>query len=378
MEEFRSKVLIIWAKIKALAIAKLQKLLDEKKLHPRIEDLILKQFSNLLGRPPSGPQLPVSAPKQDENTNNDKTQARGPTVIIENLLGNDRLKQIKEQATSIFQKFFAAKKTSSPISWPQRLIRYGIVGGIFYVLMDTVMDYISPPAVPVQVAQQDVSAAAEEPPPTPASDSGSEPESVEGNTLEPAPTQVSEKETATDPEPTAVTEMVPTSTPIPAENPIPIVPDVPTVGENTTGEGTEGAGLSQKIEDQPVVEVADPGDQKKTSAPLVEHQQAIAKVSENITPLVEEVKKLPDSLPPNYEILGRGLVYNCEGQHWACVDKNEYIQCGRNKEWASAKGQQRKFQCLPVNVYATNEDCRVVQLYNINMVVPPPKCQPEK
>lgn len=29
----------------------------------------------------------------------------------------------------------------------------------------------------------------------------------------------------------------------------------------------------------------------------------------------------------NYQITGRGLIYNCKGKHWACVDKANYMRC---------------------------------------------------
>lgn len=68
--------------------------------------------------------------------------------------------------------------------------------------------------------------------------------------------------------------------------------------------------------------------------------------------------------PPNYDRLGRGLVYNCSGRHWACVDRESYFKCRDNKLWAQQEEEQK--ECYPVAVYATEEDCRIVQAYNVN------------
>jgi hypothetical protein len=77
--------------------------------------------------------------------------------------------------------------------------------------------------------------------------------------------------------------------------------------------------------------------------------------------------------PPDYLIIGRGLVYNCLGKHWACVDKKSYFQCSRN--FKARKIQKKKPLCSVVAVYTSDEDCQTIQTYNINTSVPTDFCK---
>lgn len=70
--------------------------------------------------------------------------------------------------------------------------------------------------------------------------------------------------------------------------------------------------------------------------------------------------------PPEYENLGRGLVYNCLGQHWACVDKIAYTNCDKNQNWN--KNNKKKIACVISEIYATEDDCRKIQVHNINTI----------
>jgi len=67
--------------------------------------------------------------------------------------------------------------------------------------------------------------------------------------------------------------------------------------------------------------------------------------------------------PPLYDLVGRGLVYNCRGKHWACVDKASYQNCHKNMTYN--KEYNKKMECVIVNVYKTDEDCSTVQNYNV-------------
>ncbi|MCY4524891.1 MAG: hypothetical protein OXB84_09135, partial [Halobacteriovoraceae bacterium] len=77
--------------------------------------------------------------------------------------------------------------------------------------------------------------------------------------------------------------------------------------------------------------------------------------------------------PPSYEKVGRGLVYNCKGKHWACVDRPSYFRCKKNHAWI--KKHNRPIECVTVNAYANIKDCQTIQKYNINMVVPVNFCE---
>lgn len=78
-------------------------------------------------------------------------------------------------------------------------------------------------------------------------------------------------------------------------------------------------------------------------------------------------------VPPSYDHLGRGLVYNCKEKYWACVDKLSYVNCNKNMKWN--KTHQKPAECAVSNVYNSDDDCGVVQKYNISSSVPTPFCQ---
>lgn len=83
----------------------------------------------------------------------------------------------------------------------------------------------------------------------------------------------------------------------------------------------------------------------------------------------EQMKKnkvlLPTD-PPDYENLGRGLVYNCAGLHWACVDKVSYEECEKNNAWNTQQSKHK--ECVPVQVYSDRDDCEIVQQHKIDTV----------
>jgi hypothetical protein len=76
--------------------------------------------------------------------------------------------------------------------------------------------------------------------------------------------------------------------------------------------------------------------------------------------------------PPVYDLLGRGLVYNCKEKYWACVDKSAYVKCNKNMKWNKSHGKPA--ECSVLNVYNSDDDCGVVQKYNISTSKPSP-CQ---
>ena len=63
--------------------------------------------------------------------------------------------------------------------------------------------------------------------------------------------------------------------------------------------------------------------------------------------------------PPDYEYRGRGLVYNCVGKHWACVDGPGYKACEDNS--AGNKYLKKKAECYPFNVYDSQKGCENMQ-----------------
>lgn len=94
------------------------------------------------------------------------------------------------------------------------------------------------------------------------------------------------------------------------------------------------------------------GDENITDQILLdlEKQAKDSKPAEQITQYVA---------PPDYEYKGRGLVYNCTGKHWACVDGPSYKACEDNN--ASVKYLNKKVECHPYNIYETDRGCEIMQ-----------------
>ena len=76
--------------------------------------------------------------------------------------------------------------------------------------------------------------------------------------------------------------------------------------------------------------------------------------------------------PPNYLRTGRGLVYNCKENHWACVDKFSYFTCYENQNWNKENGQSA--ECVTRDVYASSSDCAAIQKYYVNKPEPTDFC----
>lgn len=103
---------------------------------------------------------------------------------------------------------------------------------------------------------------------------------------------------------------------------------------------------------------------------------ALDTIANNESPkMIEKVvkEKLEYQEPPNYLETGRGLVYNCAGRHWACVDQTSYIDCKKNNDWS--KQNEKEPECYPSNVYGSFKDCRTIQIYNINTITETDFCK---
>ena len=96
-----------------------------------------------------------------------------------------------------------------------------------------------------------------------------------------------------------------------------------------------------------------------------ENPQPSADSSEMKDLVTSEIKK-EYVAPPKYDQIGRGLVYNCAGKHWACVDKVAYFQCKDN--YLHDSSEKKTIECYPSDVYASYDDCKTVQIHHINMV----------
>ncbi|MDP7319555.1 MAG: hypothetical protein QF441_03055 [Bacteriovoracaceae bacterium] len=69
---------------------------------------------------------------------------------------------------------------------------------------------------------------------------------------------------------------------------------------------------------------------------------------------------------PHYETVGKSLVYNCEGKHWACVEMSEFIQCRKNFSWN--KKSSIPVECYPYLKLDNPMDCVILQQEKIDSV----------
>jgi len=107
------------------------------------------------------------------------------------------------------------------------------------------------------------------------------------------------------------------------------------IGEDMTGEDM-GGGADENLTDQILQDLEKQAKSKPTAEPQKEYVA-----------------------PPDYEYRGRGLVYNCVGKHWACVDGPSYKTCEDNA--SSVQYLKKKVECHPFNVYETTRGCESMQ-----------------
>lgn len=92
------------------------------------------------------------------------------------------------------------------------------------------------------------------------------------------------------------------------------------------------------------------------------------KVTANDLELIEEslsnedtsvnIESLSD-LKMNYYAFGSGLVYNCRGKHWACVDKINFMKCNKLSEFKPKR-------CHAQIYYPGKRNCKLQQIKMIN------------
>ncbi len=140
---------------------------------------------------------------------------------------------------------------------------------------------------------------------------------VEGPSTEPAP------EVTASPEPTT---------------PDPSIPD--STGANTSADSIDGQATTNS-------------EDNLTEKMLKDLEKQAPAAQAPAEPVKEYVA------PPDYEYRGRGLVYNCKGKHWACVDAPSYKICESNN--SSTKFLGKAVECHPYNVYETQKGCETVQ-----------------
>ncbi len=153
---------------------------------------------------------------------------------------------------------------------------------------------------------------------------------------------------------------------------------------NSQKDKTDGA-VSKQGKDESLVplnissKIENPEVQRRTGEHVkvvlknkIEEHQELEKL-DNKKGLILAKKRDQYVAQPDYERLGRGLVYNCARKFWACVDKVSYFQCDKNYKWL--KAHNKPYECVPREVFADIRDCRIVQVYNINTSEPTDFCK---
>jgi cytoskeletal protein RodZ len=171
-----------------------------------------------------------------------------------------------------------------------------------------------------------------------------EPAMTETPTTEPSPEPTTEEPAVTETppatEPTTTEEPAVTDTP-PATEP---TPEEPAVTDTPSAEPTSPDSVDGQVTDT---------DESNMTDKILEDLEKQVKKDQP-----KEVKK-EYVTPPDYEYKGRGLVYNCAGKHWACVDGPSYKTCEDN--FSSTTFQKKTVECYPFNVYDTKKSCELMQ-----------------
>lgn len=166
------------------------------------------------------------------------------------------------------------------------------------------------------------------------------------------PTVTTPAETpTTEPTVTTPTESLPTETPTeaPAETPTESVPTDVTPSETPTTDTTMTPPSS--------TDSVNGEDTTKSEDNLTD--QILQDLENQAKDTEKKPVKTEYVAPPNYENVGRGLVYNCTGKHWACVDAPSYRNCEDNA--SSNKFAKKKVECYPFNVYEAQSGCEKMQ-----------------
>lgn len=196
---------------------------------------------------------------------------------------------------------------------------------------------------PAEVATEEPVAATPETPVDPSVATETTPDSPVDVTSTVSPEQI------TEPEATPPVADIPTTDPETDTEPQPdlslgspdTVSDIPI--EETPGESGEdivGEDMSQ-------------GTDENLTDQILQDLEKQAKGTTKAEPKKEYVA------PPDYEYRGRGLVYNCTGKHWACVDAPSYKTCEDNA--SSVSYLKKTVECHPFNVYETTKGCESMQ-----------------
>lgn len=252
-----------------------------------------------------------------------------------------------------------AKGSKTPLGQKQKVIRLLVAAGLLYMVMDSFMGDEEPTESLPEVAT-----------PAPVKKKNRKPKKKV--TAEPAVEKPQEippidDAAATTPPPAVET---PVTTPEPTETTVTETP-APAVD---VSEKTESASPAVETTETETIDTPSviPGGEGTGSDQVVDSTTHSPDMTESILKDLEGQLKKDQAVvvdpgkyvdPPPYDFVGRGLVYNCLGKHWACIDGGSYQKCQEN--YAYLKGQGKPKECWPDSVYQTNTGCSWVQKQKI-------------
>ncbi len=198
------------------------------------------------------------------------------------------------------------------------------------------------------------------------------------------PTETPTDTTAETPKetPTDVTAETPKETPTdttaetPKETPTDVTDDVPDVTSetptDTTAETPKETPTDTTTAETPTETTSETPKETATttSTDTLDGKEADTEESTMTDKILEDLEKQvkkdqPKEVkkeyvgPPDYEYRGRGLVYNCSGKHWACVDGPSYKSCEDN--FSSTTYKKKNIECYPFNIYDSQKGCAMMQ-----------------
>jgi len=334
---------------------------------------------------------PLEDLDEDEDESDDKTlsgQTKSLLHKLKNVLNRGKKSSDDEEEegeeTEEGEEDDAAAQKKKKI---RLFVLAGIIVAVLFLIPDEQEDVPAPefPAPKERPYKKDIKA--EAPAETPTEATTEAPADLPSET----PAVEASPETPVETETPVVTE-TPSEEPVETnpEEPIEARPDIVTEspGESdspdSAGEGsiptspmeTSGTDLESTIEPTEPTESepveASPSETIGGEEPTVDESASIGETAPDLTEQIlqdledqekiRKEKKAPVTTyvaPPPYEFSGRGLVYNCKGKHWACVDGGSYRICEDN--FSGNQYLRKNTECYPFNVYQSEGGCEIVQ-----------------
>ena len=333
---------------------------------------------------------------EEDEESGDKTlpgQAKSLLTKIKNILNkgkktssDDEEDEEDEEGESAEDAAAAEKKKKIRL-----FVLAAIVVGVLFLIPDEEETVPAPevPALKERPYKKDVKAQApsETPAETPAETPTETPTETTPVEASPeTPTETEAPATVEEPSTPDLTEGVETAAPVETnpEEPVEARPDPATVipGESVSpdsfGEGTipESPMETSGTDLESTIETTEPTETEPTETvggeePTIDESSSIGETTPDLTEQIlqdledqekiRKEKKAPVTTyvaPPPYQFSGRGLVYNCKGKHWACVDGGSYRICEDN--FSGNQYLNKNTECYPFNVYQTEGGCEVM------------------